>query len=224
MSDVKKSCSAVRVLFEQQCCWMIAPLAGALSYSVSSVRRMLVRVGYFSSFTHNGRWYTLESIPEFDRDGLWLSHEIGFSREGTLTDTLTRLAGRSPAGMTADELGLKLRCRCHAVLVRLHRGGRLQRQKVGRSYVYLAADANVAERQRRALAERNVRALPLPAEISVLVLAEFIRHPGASFEELAGALARSNHMRVSPAQINRLFEHHGIKKTTATPAHAPCKP
>lgn len=224
MSAANTHCRALHVLFEQQPCWMIDPLARELRYSVPSVRRMLGGVGYFSSFTHNGRWYTLKSIPAFDRDGLWFSDDIGFSGEGSLTDTLTRLASRSPAGMTADQLGLKLHCRCHAVLVRLHRCGRLQRQKEGRSYVYLAADAEVASRQRRALAESNVKQGPLPAEIAVLVFAEFIRHPDASFEELCGALARGSRVQILPTQINRLFEQHGVKKTTATPLRVRCAP
>jgi hypothetical protein len=42
------------VLFDKQPCWMIAPLAEQLDYSVPSVRRFLVRIGYYSSFTHNG--------------------------------------------------------------------------------------------------------------------------------------------------------------------------
>lgn len=221
---VGKHSEALHALFEQEQCWMIDPLAGELGYSVPSVRRILAGLGYFSSFTHNGKWYTLESIPTFNRDGLWFKDNIGFSRERSLTDTLVRLAGRSTAGMTADQLGLKLHCRCHAILARLHRCGRLQRQKVGRSYVYLASDADVAARQRRALSERNMRRRPLPAEIAVLVLAEFIRHPDASSRDLARALACDRHVVVSPTQIDGLFEEHGVKKTTATPARMRCAP
>ena len=57
--------------------------------------------------------------------------------------------------------------------------------------MYPAAAADVACRQRRALAERNTRVGPLPAEIAVLVLAESIRHPKASFEELSRELSRA---------------------------------
>ena len=69
-----------------------------------------------------------------------VSNDIGFSWVGSLTSTLVDLITRSSAGMTAEQLGEKLGCRCHSVLVRLYRQGKLQRQKLGYSYVYLAVD------------------------------------------------------------------------------------
>ncbi len=215
MNAFHKRSHALHTLFGSHLCWMIEPLAGELGCSIPSARRLLAYTGYYSSFTHNGKWYTLDSIPSFDREGLWFNRDIGFSRAGSLTETLVRLAGRSPAGMTAEQLGLKLHCRCHAVLAHLHRGGRLQRQKAGRSHVYLAAEPSVARRQCRALAQRNTRLGPLPAEISVLVLAEFIRRPESSFQDLAEAVGRGGRIRVSPMQIESLFEEHGVKKTAA---------
>jgi hypothetical protein len=113
-------------LFLQQPCWMIEPLAAELRYSIPSVRRFLVKMGYYSSFTHNGGWYTLCSIPRFGQDGLWFYNEIGFSRAGSLTNTLVDLTNRSVAGMTAEQLGATLRCRCHSVLVQLCRQGKIQ--------------------------------------------------------------------------------------------------
>ncbi len=218
MNALHKRSHVLHTLFEQQPCWMIAPLAGELGYSIPSVRRLLTVTGYYSSFTHNGKWYTLNSIPVFDREGLWFHRDIGFSRAESLTGTLVHLIGCSPAGMTAEQLGLKLQCRCHAILARLHREGRLQRQKAGRSHVYFAAETDIARGQRRVLTERSARLGPLPAEISVLVLAEFIRRPEASFQSLAEAVGRSSHIRISPLQIEKLFEEHGVKKTAAMPA------
>jgi xanthine/CO dehydrogenase XdhC/CoxF family maturation factor len=53
----------------------------------------------------------------------------------------------------------------------------------------------------------------LPAEIAVLVLAEFIRNPKSDFEQLARALANSKGATVEVEQIERLFEQHGLTKT-----------
>jgi hypothetical protein len=192
---------------------MIQPLAAELRYSIPSVRRFLSQIGYYSSFTHNGGWYTLRSIPRFGWDGLWFCHDIGFSRVGSLTNTLVDLTTRSSAGMTAEKLGDKLHCRCHSVLVQLCRQGRLQRQKLTRSYVYLAVDPRAAAIQRQALAMQSLPPGQLPAEIAVLVLAEFIRHPESDFQQMACALARSKNVTIEVAQIERLFEQHGLKKT-----------
>ena len=139
-------------LFTQTPCWMIKPLAAEMQYSIPSVRRFLAEAGYYSSFTHNGGWYTLRSIPRFGKDGLWFYRDIGFSRTGTLTKTLISLITRSPAGMSAEMLGETLRCRCHGFLVNLWRKGKIERQKIGRCQVYFAADPHKAANQRQALA------------------------------------------------------------------------
>lgn len=209
--------------FTKQPCWMIEPLAAELQYSVPSVRRFLSDVSYYSSFTHNGRWYTLQSIPQFSRDGLWFSNDIGFSRFGSLTKTLIELTIRSPAGMTAEQLGEKLRGRCHSILVQLCRRGKLQRQKQGRSHVYLAVDPSTQAIQRQALAEKNLLPTQLPAEIAVFVLAEFIRHPDFSYEQLTKAIARSRRITIKGAQIEALFAQHDLKKTTRHTESKPSK-
>lgn len=198
-------------LFANQPCWMIDPLAKQLDYSIPSVRRFLAQIGYYSSFTHNGRWYTLASIPRFNRQGLWFHRDIGFSRAGSLTSTLIALVTKSAAGMTAEHLGETLRCRCHSVLVKLVRQDRLQRQRRGRAYVYLAADDQTASRQFQVT--EKAEAVLLPAEIAVLVLAEYIRNPRADFSKLAKTIAKRTGVRIEVGQIKALFQQHGLKKT-----------
>ena len=208
-------------LFAKHPCWMIQPLATEMQYSIPSVRRFLSEKGYYSSFTHNGVWYTLRSIPQFGRDGLWFYDHIGFSRAGSLTNTLIALIVRSPAGMSAEMLGEKLHCRCHGVLVNLWRKGRVQRQKMGRCHMYFAPDPHVATGQRQALAMENLPVVQFSAEIAVLVLAEFIRSPGSSFEQLAEKISRIKKVTIKTDQIAKLFEQHGLKKTIHTAAPVP---
>lgn len=211
-------------LFAKHPCWTIKPLAAAMQYSISSVRRFLAEIGYYSSFTHNGGWYTLHSIPRFRRDGLWFYNDIGFSRAGTLTNTLIALISRSPAGMSAEMLGEKLFCRCHAVLVNLWRRGKVQRQKTGRCHIYFAIDPHIAAAQRHALAMKNLPEVQFSAEIAVQVLVEFIRSPSSSFEQLAEKISRSKKITVNADQIQKLFDQHGLKKTMQTPAPALWRP
>ena len=203
-------------LFAQTRCWMIQPLAAEMHYSIPSVRRFLAEAGYYSSFTHNGGWYTLRSIPQFGRNGLWFYRDIGFSRAGTLTKTLIALITGSPAGMRAEMLGETLRCRCHGVLVNLWRKGKIERQKIGRCQVYFAADPHKAASQRQVLAAQGLPKVRFSAEIAVVVLAEFIRNPGSSFEQLAEKISRSKKVTVNAKQIEKLFDQHGLKKTVQT--------
>jgi len=196
--------------FAQQKCWTIASLAKQINYSIPSVRRLLTKVGYYSSITHNGRWYTLASIPHFGHDGLWFYQDIGFSCAGSLNKALVRLVERSPSGMTAEQLGKILKCRCHAVLVKLYRKKQLQRQKYGRSYIYLSSDAQTANMQCRAIQASYVN--QLPAEIEVLLLAEFIRIPDAGSRQLAKAVSQRTGIKIKDEQVQTLFKQYGLQK------------
>jgi predicted transcriptional regulator len=188
---------------------MIQPLAERMNYSIPSVRRFLAKTGYFSSFSHNGKWYTLASIPRFSSKGLWFYRDIGFSRHGPLTHTLVNLVENSTSGMTADHLGQLLRCRCHAVLVQLYRKGQLQRQKHGGAYVYLATDPIKADVQEKALQTKHA---PLPAELAVHILVAFIQNPDVDLKQLAKSVFQKTGARISTEQIQMLFDVHGVKK------------
>lgn len=198
-------------LFTDRPCWMIGPLAKQLNYAIPSVRRFLTQIGYFSSFTHNGRWYTLASIPNFGPTGLWFHRDIGFSRAGSLPSTLIELVSKSKAGMTAEQLGKMLRCRSHSVLVKLVRQDRLQRQKRGRAFVYVAADEPTATYQLQTITKTE--AMALPAEIAVLVLVEYIQNPKAGFGSLAKTISRRTRLHIETNQIEAMFHRHGLKKT-----------
>ena len=221
MADTSRVNEQLATLFTKQPCWMIEPLATELNYSIPSVRRFLTAMGYYSSFTHNGRWYTLRSVPSFNQDGLWFHHEIGFSRTGSLTKTLITLTANSPAGITAEQLGKKLHCRCHTVLVQLYRKKKLQRQKIGRSFIYLAADFRTAARQRQTLSVRSTKLKEFPAKIAILVLVEFIRNPEAGFTQLAKTIKRNTKVTIEVAQIEQLFQQYSLKKTMLTVGQPP---
>lgn len=209
----------ILALFSDQKCWQIQQVAKNISVSVRSAHRYLTILGYHRSFSHNGKWYTLLNTPQFGHDGLWFSNDIGFSKVGNLNNTLVRLVDRCPEGITAEALGDKLRCRCHSVLVQLCRHERLQRDKIGRSFVYFSKVASIADKQRKAMANRTSTSELLPAEIAVLILVAFIRYPNLSYEQLAMHIKRTRHVSIKAAQIERLFAQHGLKKTPETTDH-----
>src|SRR5258708_36123355 len=63
-------------------------LKTALGTSVTlTVLRKLSPLGYRSSYSHCGAYYTLNSIAQYDELGLWSYRDIRFSRHGTLLDT-----------------------------------------------------------------------------------------------------------------------------------------
>jgi hypothetical protein len=92
-------------LFYRRPCWMLADLAHSLDRALISVRRLLKQIGYFRSYTDNGKWYTLRDTPQFNREGIWHHKQIGFSKHGSLIATIGYLVARSASGLSARDLG-----------------------------------------------------------------------------------------------------------------------
>ncbi len=202
-------------LFEQKKCYTISELCETLGYAAISIKRFLKQIGYHSSFTHNSKWYTLRSVPDFNRDGLWFYEGIGFSRHGNLKQTILHLITQSRQGLSARQLAEKLSVPGHAVLNHMYKAGVLDRLKTREGFIYLSADASNKQRQLRRLqsliaGEQKLEALS--AQAAVYVLAEFIKHPQASFAELAGGVAKKQ-VLATPEMIAQLFKEHDIKKT-----------
>ncbi len=220
MTPLRPPADRLEKLFHRRKCWMLDQLAETLGYALISVRRFLKQIGYFRSYTHNGKWYTLHDSPDFDRDGLWHFKGIGFSKHHTLTATIAQLVGRSPAGLSANQLTQKLQHPCHAVLTQLHQAGRLDRLALAGQFRYLAADAELNRRQRQQAA-----GVPPPDVTSCLspqaalwVLVEYIKYPQLSFEQLALRLQGQRKLTLTPACIQQFFQEHDLKKTPAAPS------
>lgn len=184
------------------------------------MRRLLKQVGYFRSYTHNGKWYTLRDSPEFNRDGLWWHHkDTGFSKHGSLIATIGYLVARSAAGLSAQELGQKLQHPCHAVLTNMRKNQVLDRIKVAGEFRYLATEVQINRRQRE---QASVFSLPSPTtslatQAAVWVLVEHIKNPALSFEQIAARLQEQRDLTVAPESIQRFFQEHDLKKTPAAP-------
>lgn len=207
-------------LLHRRKCWTLAQLAQTLGYSPFSVRPFLKQIGYFRSYTQNGKWYTLRETPQFDRDGLWRHQGIGFSKHVSLTATIAHLVGRSPAGLSASELAQKLQHPCNPLLTHLHQGGQLDRIKVAGQFRYLAKEPplNGPQRQRALLTQEPDPTSSLGTQAAVWVLVEHIKNPALSFEQLAVHLREQRKLPVTWEQIDRFFQEHGLKKTPEAPS------
>lgn len=98
--------------------------------------RSLDRVGYFSSYSHRGSFYTLRRTPSFDAVGLWAFEGVGFSRFGNLLSTARTLVEESDAGYTAAELEIVLQVEAKHALLELVRRGDIARHRQGTSFLY----------------------------------------------------------------------------------------
>lgn len=103
-----------------------------------TVFRQLKALGYYSSYSHAGSYYTLCSIPVFKKNGLWSYAGVHFSRHGNLMDTIAVLVKGSETGYFASELEQILHVFVHNALGKLFTQGQLRREQIGDQYLYLS--------------------------------------------------------------------------------------
>ncbi|MCP4038171.1 MAG: hypothetical protein GY733_14620 [bacterium] len=184
-----------------------------------SVFRRLSAIGYMTSYSHAGRYYTIEEIPEFDQEGLWHHQGVSFSRHGSLKDTVEHLVSESEAGRTHPELELTLHVRVHNTLLNLVEEERVGRVEFQRCYLYVnakarKAKAQITRRQESFEAEALLREeRPAPAVV-IQVLLEIIHGAKVKVEPAAIAARLANRgISVSITQVEMLVQEHGLKKT-----------
>lgn len=195
-----------------------AVFAALKTRSRMTLYRRLSEVGYWSSYTNAGGYYTLKDIPVFDADGLWLYRRVGFSRDGTLKKTVVRLVDQADAGRLHRELEALLHIRVHNTVLELCHQGDLGRALVGGEYLYVNADAKRAaaqvaarEKQSATGARAALRPLGLPQVIDVLVAV--IQASNADAWKIATKL-QARGLDVTPEQVEAVFVTYRIKKKT----------
>lgn len=200
----------------------LVQLANALDSSQRTALRVLARVGYMTSYSHAGRYYTLSRIPIFDTVGLWFQGEIRFSRHRTLRATAVVLVTQSSAGYTHEELEALLRLRVHDTLRTLVAEKLLGRERITGVYVYLHPDSAVASAQltRRceitapSVAPPSSPAAPLDLVRVIDVLVAAIHAPEDDACAIAAHL-RSRGLPLTAEQVDGVFTSYGLEKKTA---------
>jgi len=130
----------VSLLHEQKVATM-PQLKKALGTAVTfTVLRKLSPLGYRSSYSHSGTFYTLDRIAQFDELGLWSHRDVRFSRHGTLLNTAAALVSDSSAGYLVPELEALVHVAAKDALRQLAQAGRLFRREWDGRYWYGAVD------------------------------------------------------------------------------------
>jgi hypothetical protein len=171
-------------------------------------------LGYLSSYTHSGRYYTLKNIPEFDKDGLWYFGDIGFSKHGTLMETILHLINHSTSGKTNSDLEKQQRVYVQNALLSLVKDKKISREQQDGVYVYFSADLETSRRQMKKRNEKGCRKR-LPEWIVAEILIEIIRSLAGmpDLDEVAMRLSKRGSL-ITRAQVEQVFEEHDLKKKT----------
>ena len=112
-----------------------------------TIFRRLSELGYISSCSHSGRYYSLRRIARYNKYGLWLFNSVLFSKYGTLKNTLDLLISNSSKGYTASELNRIIKGKADDVLLQLMNSKTVSRKKISGVYVYFSKEPNSGRKQ-----------------------------------------------------------------------------
>jgi len=190
----------------------IEELSDMLASSVITARRYLKRWEAFTSFNHNGRYYTLPGIPRFDHHGIWRHQTIFFSKYGTLKQTIIHLVGRSESGFSAREIAQIVGLPSNSsIFSRLQDISGIRREKHQGRFVYFSDEHQRYQEQKSVLYRpETIGRLPSDEE-AVLILVQYIKHSHMGIEGISERLAQQGKI-IAPSLIRSFLEHHDLLK------------
>jgi hypothetical protein len=138
----------LRTLFARQQVATMVELKEALGSAVNmTVLRKLRALGYLTSYSHGGKFYTLEELVRFDQQGLYRVDDRCFSRFGSLLNTAEHFVVHSAGGYYASELNRELGVQSKEALLTLVRRQRVARTQVDGRYLHCAPDPPLRQAQ-----------------------------------------------------------------------------
>jgi len=103
-----------------------------------TIFRKLKQLSYRSSYSHCGRYYTLGSLAQYNKNGIWNYNQIYFSKYGTLKKSVLKNIEKSRTGLTSFELGELLHVPVYNTVLNLYNTHKVNRKQLGKEYIYLS--------------------------------------------------------------------------------------
>ena len=182
------------------------------SSAPATIHRYLKQIDYLTSYTHNGKYYTLPEIAQFDENGFWYYGDIGFSVKGTLIDTLAYVITISNSGQTNSELEQQFRTRVQVSLRTLLESNRIARKKVVNHNLYISPETFVGQQQidkRQKIGKREKLPPWIIAEILIACVHTLPVSP--NIEEVMKWLKKKG-SSITKEQVVQVFEEEELKK------------
>lgn len=204
-----------RSLFHEKKVLQIADLIDIFGItSRRSVLRYMKEMDYLVSYSHAGQYYTLRELARFDASGFWHHEDIGFSKHGTLLNTITHLVGESASGMTNAELQEDCRLVVKAALIDLVNKKRLHREKKQKIYVYTSIEPQKAEAQLgvREKLQTTKYSVDNSTALRILLKAYQLVQGTVTPEQVTTALSKEG-TKISIEVVQQVFDHYELKKT-----------
>jgi hypothetical protein len=117
--------------------------------SKATMFRKLKPMGYRASYSHAGKFYTLDEIANYNKYGIWSFDQIHFSRHGTLVNTLENIINKSKDGYFASELQALVHVRVFNALTQLVSSVRIAREQIAGEHLYISIMTGTGQLKRR---------------------------------------------------------------------------
>jgi len=146
--------AAARLIRKQKIATLPELMAALGTDARRTAFRKLKALSARASYSHCGRYYTLDEVAEFDPLGLWSHREVWFSVRGTLLETAAGLVESAEFGYFVEELDNVLHVATKDALRKLVQAMRLARAEMAGRFLYCAVDP---DRRRQQLLARRAR-------------------------------------------------------------------
>jgi hypothetical protein len=176
--------------------------------------RYLCELHHLTSYTHNGKYYTLPEIAQFDPNGFWYYGDIGFSSNGTLVNTLAHVIAESESGKSNSELEAHFRTRIQDALRTLLKTKKIARTKPANRYLYVSSDLDISNRQiKKRMKVGDRKRLPdwIVGDILVETIRSFPIQP--QIDDVVKRLTKRGSL-ITKEQVEQVFEEHNLEKKT----------
>jgi predicted transcriptional regulator len=176
--------------------------------------RYLQQMHHLTSYTHNGRYYTLPEIAQFNTEGFWYFGDIGFSIHGTLMNTLTHVITVSEAGKTSSELEKHFRTRVQNSLQQLLKKNKIAKAKQSKPCLYVSPEHLVIAQQvkkRTSIGGRKKLPAWIVGEILVETIRSFPTQP--QIDDVVKRLSKRGSI-ITLEQVQQVFDEEDLEKKT----------
>ena len=135
------SAEALRSFFHEHIIGTMKQLKDTLGTSVDmTIYRKLRQLSSLTSYSHQGKFYTLPELADFNTFGLWQFDAAHFSKYGTLLKTSQALIEKSDKGYSLAELRSRVGVDVKKTLLQLQKQHRVYRKEIAGRYVYFSVD------------------------------------------------------------------------------------
>jgi hypothetical protein len=135
------SAEALRSFFHEHIIGTMKQLKDTLGTSVDmTIYRKLRQLSSLTSYSHQGKFYTLPELADFNTFGLWQFDAAHFSKYGTLLKTSQALIEKSDKGYSLAELRSRVGVDVKKTLLQLQKQHRVYREEIAGRYVYFSVD------------------------------------------------------------------------------------